>query len=168
MLTALFIITTWLLASTLHAQAAFDFIGISSPIPADSGVLAMTAKCQIEFPARKARMCKTTEIADSLNLPAIGAYNSTQGWVRTVPAGTTGFFFPGPNVPVLMYLDAAAQPLLTNYFSDLEPTCFGWSSAGPTFSAYVVGSKIGSSEGVFRREPCSSSNTGVACCGPQS
>ena len=165
-----FVVFSFLLAPSLHAQASvpsqFEFIGITSPIAADSGVLAMTAKCQSEFATRKTRMCKTTEIADSLSLPAVGDYNSSRGWVRPVPAGTFALFFPGLNKPVLIYIDAAAQWRNANYYTHVESTCIGWSSAGPTHSAYVVGSKVGSSEGRFGREPCSSKDTGVACCGP--
>ena len=165
-----FVVFSFLLAPSLHAQASvpsqFEFIGITSPIAADSGVLAMTAKCQSEFTTRKTRMCKTTEIADSLNLPAVGDYNSSRGWVRPVPAGTFALWHFGVRVPMLIYVDAAAQWRPSNSFKSMESTCFGWSSVGPTFFAYVVGSKVGSSEGRFGREPCSSKDTGVACCGP--
>ena len=152
-----------LLGPELQAQS-LEFLGITSPIAADSGVVAMTRKCQQQF-GTDSRMCRTVEVAESMSLPPVGNYNATQGWVRAVPAGHSAFFYPGANVPVLIYLDAAGPWVQVNYFTDLMSTCSAWSSSSPVVSGFVVKGEIGSSEGTFARASCGSTATGVACCG---
>jgi hypothetical protein len=133
--------------STAYAPGpTFAFLGTTTAISGNAGVIAMTKRCQVQFGAG-ARMCTSLEVANTNDFSSL-AWTTGYGWVR----------------PLLIVDGAVHYDAVSGIVGNATLTCNGWRSG--VDGGLAVQANGVSDEGGFLRALCANVDTGVACCEP--
>jgi len=133
------------------AGSGLQFLGTTPATSPAIGILSLTAQCQATFGAGT-RMCTSTEIQNSVNVPDPADWNAQAGWLRPV-------YLFASSTTIGMYYDASGLESAPKRF-----TCDFWSNS-TTLQGLAVQNSGGGVVGYFSKVECSDATTGVACCG---
>jgi hypothetical protein len=139
-------------ADGTRLTSGLQFVGVTTAIGGDAGVLEMTRRCQLEYGAGT-RMCSSLEIMNTIDLPAKTVWQLNKAWVRPnfgISTDSSG----------LVVVDASGVST-----DDANDFSCGGGWVNTTDTGLIAEAPDLGREGQFDVEACNSSNVGVACCG---